>query len=117
MGPLQSSQKNSRSKNKIFSDIISLLEEDVLLYYTQLTSITKKGLTLQAYKECFSVSRKDILKQKNHPVELFLSQYELPLQGVIKKINSTGKGTFKIYISFTESTPIYYRECIEDLLN
>ena len=107
----------STFKNKVSTDIVSLPDKEILSRHSRLTSSTKKGLTLHSNKKGLLIPEKDISKFVNHPVELFLSQYELSFYGVIKKIAPLDEDIFKISIGFTESTPLYYRECIEDLLN
>ena len=109
--------KSIFSGNKISTDIISLPEKEILSCHNQLTSISKKGLTFRSDKKHLLVPEKILSEFLNHPVELFLSQYELPFYGVIKEINFVEKGVFEIRIGFMESTPLYYRECMEDLLN
>ena len=110
-------KEKSFYKNKISTDIISLSEKETLSRFNQLTSVTKKGLTFHSSKKFWLISEKRLLKFLNQPVELFLSHYELPLFGIIKKIGSIEKDLFEICIDFTETTPLYYRECVTDLLN
>ena len=115
--------KTSQKKNKVYdqqhiwTDVISLKTKEILSRYSQLISVTKKGLVVQSKKEALSVSVKDFSKFLNCPVELFLSQYEIPFYGVITKINFIKKDVFEFYIDFMENTPLYYRECVTDLLN
>lgn len=114
---LTQNTKDTFNKNKISTDIISLPEKEILFCHSQLTSISKQGLTFHSSKQYFLVPEKELSKFLNHPVELFLSQYELPFYGVIKEICPVEKDIFEIHIGFMESTPLYYRECVEDLLN
>ena len=109
--------KSTCNEDQISTNIISLYDKEILSYHSKLTAITKKGLTLHSSKKCLLVPETDIAKFVNHPVELFLSKYELPFHGVIKKIDPMDKDLFKISVGFTENTPLYYRECMEDLLN
>ena len=103
--------------NKIWTDLISIKTKEILSYQNELISVTKQGLTVLCKKEFFNISENDFIKFLNSPVELFLSQYELPFYGRIKKIKAKKKNLFEIKISFMEDTPIYYRECVSDLLN
>lgn len=109
--------KSTFNKGKISTDIISWPEKEILSSYSQLTSISKKGLIFHSNRQYLLIPEKDISKFLDQPVELFLSQYELPFHGVIKAIKSVKKDVFEIHIDFMESTPHYYRECMEDLLN
>ena len=114
---MKSYGQNSETKSEISTNIISLSEKAILSDYSQLTSATKKGLTFRSNKNFLLIPKKDISKFLNHPVELFLSHYELPFFGVLKKILEIKEDLFEISIDFTEETPLYYRECVEDLLN
>ena len=105
------------NKSKVWTDLISIKTKEILSYQNELISVTKQGLTVLSKKEFFNISESDFIKFLNTPVELFLSQYELPFYGRIKKINQKKKNLFEIKISFLEDTPIYYRECVSDLLN
>ena len=106
----------TKQENKVWADLISLKTKDILSSHSELTAVTKQGLTVQAKRKFFNISENDFPKFLNNPVELFLSQYEIPFYGVIKKINTKKKDIFEIKISFMESAPDYYRECVTDLL-
>ena len=90
---------------------------EILSHQSKLVSVTKKGLTVHTKKQFFNISKKDFPKILNDSVELFLSQYEIPFYGVISQIQQKEKDLFEIKINFTDNTPIYYRECVNDLLN
>lgn len=111
------SQKTMKYKSQILTDIVSLSGQETLSRANQLASASVKGLRVYSDKKGFLIPTKDFSKILNHPVELFLSQYELKFHGVIKKIQAIEKDLFEIQIDFTEDTPHYYRECVEDLLN
>lgn len=113
------SQKRTKSVKQynIWTDVISLKTKEVVSCHSQLTSVTKKGLIVQSNKDSLTVSKQNCSKFLNCPVELFLSQYEVPFYGVVTKINFIKKDMFEIYIDFMENTPLYYRECVTDLLN
>lgn len=102
---------------KIFTEIVSLNKQEILFRYSHLIGVTKKGLTFHSDKKSFLASEKDFLKFLNHPVELFLSHYELLFHGIIKNIRFLEKDLLEICIDFMENTPLFYRECVEDLLN
>ncbi|MCZ0932124.1 MAG: hypothetical protein OXJ52_03115 [Oligoflexia bacterium] len=106
-----------KQENKIWTDLISLKTKEVLSPYSELVSVTKQGLTVQSKRKFFNISESDFPKFLNSPVELFLSQYEIPFYGVIKKIQLKKKDIFEIKLNFMESAPSYYRECVTDLLN
>ena len=114
---LSHDEQKTKAQYNISTEIVSLTEKEILSRYSQLASVTKKGLTVHSKKKFFLVPEKDFLKFLNHPVELFLSQYEMPFYGIITKICPIEKDIFEIRIDFMENTPLYYRECVEDLLN
>ena len=103
--------------DKIFTDIVSLSDKITLSKYSRLTSASKKGLVFYSKKKFFPMSKRELLRFLNQPVELFLSPFELSFFGVFKSISEVKKDKFKILVDFTKETPLYYRECIEDLLN
>ena len=110
-----------KQENKIWTDLISLKTKEVLSTYSELISVTKQGLTVRSNKKFFNISENDFPQLLDSPVELFLSQYEIPFYGIIKKIHKQKKKTkediLEIKINFMESTPFYYRECVTDLFN
>ena len=107
--------KQNKIKHNISTEIISLSQEKILSRHSRLSSATAKGLIIRSKK--FFSTKKDIYKFLNQPVQLFLSQYELSLYGVIAKIQPLEGDMFDIHVDFTESVPLYYRECVADLLN
>lgn len=49
-------------------------------------------------------------------ISLYLPQMELELDGTIKVTRHKGKGLFEVFVNFANDTPIYWRECLVDLL-
>lgn len=104
-------------KNKIVSDIKSLDQKKVLIKDSRLVSVTSKGLCFFSKTKQLKVSKNFLFSSfLNHPVELFLSEYELNLDGVIHAVSLVGKDLFEIHIQFTETTPQFYRDCFVDLV-
>ena len=110
-------EQGTIDKYNISTDIVSLTRQETLSCHSHLASVTKKGLTVHSDKKFFLVPEKEISRFLNHQVELFLSQYEIPFYGIITKICSIRENLFEISVDFTENTPLYYRECVADLLN
>ena len=110
-------EKEAIGRYNISTDIISLTKQEILSRHSHLAGVTKKGLTVHSDKKYFLVPEKEFSNFLNHPVELFLSQYEIPFYGIITKICSIRESLFEISVDFTENTPLYYRECVADLLN
>ena len=110
-------EKKDVNSYNVFTDIVSLSKKETLSLHGQLAGVTREGLTVHSDKKFFLIPEKEFSRFLNQPVELFLSQYEIPFYGVLKKICPLEKDLFEIYIDFMENTPLYYRECVEDLLN
>ena len=109
--------KIKKIKDKIWTELISLETKELLSSYCELLSVSEQGLTVLVKKQFFNISENDWPHFLNNPVELFLSQYEIPFYGIIKKIKRKKKDSFEIKINFMETTPVYYRECLIDLFN
>ena len=110
-------ERKTTGKYNISTDIVSLTRQETLSRHSHLAGVTEKGLTVHSDKKFFLVPEKELSTFLNHPVELFLSQYEIPFYGIISKICSIRENLFEISVDFTENTPLYYRECVADLLN
>ena len=108
-------------KNKkncqVSTDIVSLSKKAILSRRSLLAGADCKGLIVYSDKSCLLVPKTDIPLFLNQPVKLFLSHYELPFYGIIKSIKAVRGTGFEICVDFTENTPLYYRECVADLLN
>ena len=110
-------KEKALSKSQISTDIVSLNKKEILSRHSLFVSADEKGLKVHSDKRFLLFSEKDFSKFLNQPVELFLSQYELPFYGVIKSIRLVKKDLFEIHVDFMESAPLFYRECVADLLN
>ncbi len=104
-------------KHNISTEILSLRTKELVSRQNFLSSATKRGLTVCIKKKSFLIPEQDLPKILNHPVQLFLDQYEIAVYGVITKIRVIKEDLFEISIGFTKETPLYYRECVGDLLN
>ena len=106
-----------KKEDKIWTELISLETKELLSSYSELISVSEQGLTVLAKKQFVNIPESDWPHFLDNPVELFLSQYEIPFYGIIKKIKKKKKDSFEIKINFMETTPVYYRECLIDLFN
>ncbi|MCY4321602.1 MAG: hypothetical protein OXC37_04270 [Bdellovibrionaceae bacterium] len=106
-----------KNQEKISVDLTSLKTKDILVNSAELVSVTKQGLIVRSKKVSFNIEKKDFSKLLTTPVELFLSQYEIPFYGTLKKFDLKRKDIIEITISFMENAPDYYKECAMDLLN
>ena len=107
-------------------DSIHVAEITSLSNYTQ---IATGGSIVDASSRGFLilVSRKDIVPSelKKHltleavvgqVIALYLPQMNLDLDGTIIRANHIGKGMFELAVEFGDDIPMYWRECLVDLL-
>ena len=105
-------------KNQVVSDIISMERAVALAHQTQLINVDTKGFYFDVKKDQILVPEQVFLKKLlNHYVQLFISKYELKVQGVIKNISFKNRNLFRVHIGFTDTTPAFYKECISDLMS
>lgn len=117
-GDIMKLQKEGRKRApEISAEIMSLAKKEILSRRNRLAGASKQGLTVHSKKKFFLIPEKDTVKFLNHPVELFLSQYELSFYGIIKTIRKLNENLFEVRVGFEESAPLYYRECVADLLS
>ena len=109
--------KTNKKENTVLTDIIALNTREILSRYSELVLANKTGLTIQVKKGLFHFSEKERKKLLDMPVELFLSQYEIPFYGEIESIWDLEDNLIEIKVRFLPNTPIYYRECMGELLN
>ena len=108
---------NFLQKNNIVSDITSLEKKGVLAAQIQLVNVDREGFYFHLNQDQILIPKQSFLKKfLNHYVELFLSEYELKFEGIIKRVSPIDKNLVEVHIGFTESTPTFYRECILDLM-
>ena len=101
----------------IVSDIISITENRALAKKSQLISVNERGLAFKMGADQILMPRQAVLKTfLNHQVELFLSNYELPMEGVVKDVTLSGENVFEIFIGFADSVSPFYKACVADLL-
>ena len=117
-GDIMKFQKEEKKrKPEISAEMMSLAKKEILSRRNWLASASKQGLTVHSRKKFFLIPEKDTVKFLEHPVELFLSQYELSFYGIIKAIHKLNEDLFEVCVGFEESAPLYYRECVADLLS
>ena len=102
------------------SELTSLNQYKVLARAGQITDASTSGLQM-------ILDRKDLVPRElrenlsldeliGQQVVMFLPQMNLDLDGVITRAEHIGRGQFKIGIRFSEEVPLYWRECLIDLL-
>ncbi|MBC6414848.1 MAG: hypothetical protein GDA46_00410 [Bdellovibrionales bacterium] len=107
----------NKKENKVLTDIIILNTRKILFRCSELVLANKTGLTFRIKKTSFDFSQRETQNFLNLPVELFLSQYEIPFFGEIDFIQDIDKYFLEVKIRFMSETPFYYRECLGELLN
>lgn len=73
--------------------------------------LSRKDLVPKELRE--NISLKELIGQQ---VVMFLPQMNLDLDGTITRADHIGKGVFSIGIQFSDDVPLYWRECLIDLL-
>jgi hypothetical protein len=76
-----------------------------------LMHINRKDLVPKELRE--NLSLHELLGQH---VVMFLPQMNLDLDGRITRADHKGRGMFEIGIQFSEEVPLYWRECLIELL-
>ncbi|MGE0763526.1 MAG: hypothetical protein AB7N80_09640 [Bdellovibrionales bacterium] len=102
------------------AELTSLNHYKVLARAGQITDASTSGLQM-------TLERKDLVPRElrenlslqelvGQQVVMFLPQMNLDLDGVIMRAEHVGRGTFVLGIQFSEDVPLYWRECLIDLL-
>lgn len=73
--------------------------------------VERKSLVPKEYRDSLSLHN-----LVGHQVVMYLPQMNLDLDGTVTRAHHRGKGIFEIAVSFSPDTPIYWRECLVDLL-
>jgi len=106
-----------KEKVKVLTDVMALQSREILSKYSELVLANKQGLVIQEKKSSFNFLLENKERLINLPVELFLSQYEIPFYGEIDSIEDLGNEWIEVKVRFLSQTPFYYRECMTELLN
>lgn len=115
----QKTKKKFFQKNKVLSNIVCLSERKILANDAKLIDIDNNGLHFELKKKEMSdifksSAKKDFL---DHRVSLVLTGYECRLEGIIKDIHQVKEDSFEIHVGYTEDTPKFYRECVNQLIS
>lgn len=118
--------KNRRVADRKNVDAITVAELTSLKQYKVLA---RSGHIVDASTSGFlmTLGRKDLVPKElrenlsldsivGHQVVMFLPQMNLDLDGTIVRAQHIGKGNFQIGIQFSDEVPLYWRECLIDLL-
>jgi hypothetical protein len=102
------------------AELTSLAHYRVLARAGQIVDASTSGILMQ-------INRKDLVPKElrenlslqellGQHVVMFLPQMNLDLDGRITRADHIGRGIFEIGIQFSEEVPLYWRECLIDLL-
>lgn len=102
------------------SELTSLNQYKVLARAGAITNASTSGLQM-------TIDRKDLIPKElrenltlndlvGQQVVMFLPQMNLDLDGTIMRADHIGRGLFNVGIKFSEEVPLYWRECLIDLL-
>jgi hypothetical protein len=105
------------------------------IHVTELTSLTNyaviahEGMIADASASGFRllIQRQDLVPKElkstlnldviiGQQVVMFLPEMNLDLDGTIRRTHHIGKGVFEVAIEFSPEVPVYWRECLVDLL-
>lgn len=76
-----------------------------------LMSVNRKDLVPKELRENLSLS--ELVGQH---VVMYLPQMNLDLDGTVTRADHIGRGIFEVAVSFSTEVPLYWRECLVDLL-
>ena len=101
------------------SKIFSLKDDKHIARKGHLASITTKGFVFHLKKKDLAMGADNTCLQKliDQPIGFVLSEFELELHGIIRKLRLTNKNILKIRASYPDETPHFYKQCVVDLLH
>lgn len=102
------------------AELTSLKQYKVLARAGHIVDASTSGLLM-------CVNRKDLVPKElrenlslvemvGQQVVMYLPQMNLDLDGTVTRADHIGKGNFEIAITFSKEVPLYWRECLVDLL-
>lgn len=104
----------------LVAELTSLKKYKVLARAGNIIDASTSGLLM-------TVNRKDLVPKElrenlsleelvGEHVVMYLPQMNLDLDGTVTRADHIGKGIFEIAITFSSEVPLYWRECLVDLL-
>lgn len=102
------------------TELTSLNQYKVLARAASITNASSSGLLMTLNRKDLvprelreNISMQDLVGQQ---VVMFLPQMNLDLDGRVVRAQHVGRGIFVIAIQFSDEVPLYWRECLIDLL-
>lgn len=102
-----------------FSELSDLGTSEVLASSGHIVDASSSGFLILFHRDHSHENLKGTLSFDHlldSHVSLYLPQMEIDLDGKITRTKHIGKGYFEIGIAFSEDTPVFWRECLKDLL-
>ena len=102
-----------------FNDLSDLETSMVIAHHGRIADASSSGILILFNRDDADQSLRGTLSLDHLigvKVALFLPQMEVDIDGKITRTQHIGKGTFEIGISFSESSPQFWRESLKDLL-
>lgn len=109
--------------------VVDFIHVNELTSLSSYSVIAKEGLIIDASQSGFMlrVDRTQLVPKDlrdnlsleglvGHQVVMYLPQMNLDLDGTVTRATHVGKGSFEVAISFSEEVPVYWRDCLVDLL-
>jgi len=102
------------------TELTSLLQYRVIARAAKIIDVSTSGMMMVLDRKDLvpkdlrdNLTLKELLGQH---VVMYLPQMNLDLDGRIIRADHVGKGLFEIGLQFSEEVPLYWRECLIDLL-
>lgn len=102
------------------SELTSLSSYGVVAREAMIIDASQSGfLMLVDRKAIVPKEYRDNLSMHNlvgHQVVMYLPQMNLDLDGTVTRADHKGKGMFEVAVTFSPDVPVYWRDCLVDLL-
>ena len=102
------------------TDLTSLSDYEILVRQARIVDTSTSGLLLEVERKHLVPKnlRENLSLQeiKGLKVAMFLPQMNLDLDGTITRADHIGKGKFEVGIQFSDEVPLYWRECLVELM-
>lgn len=102
------------------SDLTSLHQYQVIARSARIADASTSGILLVINRKNLvpknlreNLTMKEVLGQH---IVMYLPQMNLDLDGVITRADHIGKGEFEVAVEFSRDVPLYWRECLIDLM-
>ncbi|MBX7230555.1 MAG: hypothetical protein K1X29_00585 [Bdellovibrionales bacterium] len=102
------------------TEITTLEQYRILAHSGQVIDASTSGILIQVdRKNIVPIALRQTLSLQHligQQVVMYLPQMSLDLDGTITRADHVGKGLFSIGLEFSKEVPLYWRECLIELL-